>query len=853
MIPLQLSLTGFLSYRDPVELDFTSFGLACISGPNGAGKSSLLDAITWALFGQARKRDDSLVNAQSHAAEVVFTFAYEQNVYRVQRSLPRGKSSVLEFNIRQSDGKTWKQLTERTNRETQARIVQTLRMDYDTFINASFFLQGKADQFTTQAPGERKETLGKILGLEVWDAYRQRAAARRKLVEADISSLDGRMAEINAELGEEETRRQRLEGLQAELERLGKARRTQERAVEALRKSAATLAEQRRLVDTLARQAEAAARRLEDMGYRLEQRQAERQGYAAALERAVQVEAAYHGWQAQRLDLERWNAAAERFREHEQRRTAPLTEIETEKARLTQELVTLQAQALAAAEQQAAGQALESDAAAMQAALAESQAALAQRAGWQAQLEAARQSQAEARAENPRLRAEMDELKERIGQLEALESPLCPLCGQPLGPADRLALIEKLTTQGKVLGDRFHLNQSLLREGEQQLAGLEAQVADFAAFEQQRLERGQALARLAAQQEQANQAWAGWLALGAVRLAELEQALAAEAYAKAARARLAKVDAKLKQLGYDPAAHEAARQAEGEGRLVEAEFHALDKARAALAPLEREITDLQAQRETLGAEQSRQQQEHAQAAAALAAAEAQAPDLESAEAELLSVQEQENRLRLEVGAARQKVLVLDDLKERRQALTTQREELARQVARYRQLDRAFGKDGVPALLVEQALPQIEESANNLLDRLSGGAMAVRFVTQAAYKDKNREDLRETLDIQISDGAGTRDYEMFSGGEAFRVNFAIRLALSEVLAQRAGARLQTLVIDEGFGSQDTQGRQRLIEAINLVKADFAKILVITHIDELKDAFPHRIEVEKTERGSTLQVI
>ncbi len=75
----------------------------------------------------------------------------------------------------------------------------------------------------------------------------------------------------------------------------------------------------------------------------------------------------------------------------------------------------------------------------------------------------------------------------------------------------------------------------------------------------------------------------------------------------------------------------------------------------------------------------------------------------------------------------------------------------------------------------------------------------------------------------------------------------------MLAQRAGARLQTLVIDEGFGSQDTEGRQRLIEAINLVKADFAKILVITHIDELKDAFPNRIEVEKTRTGSVLSLL
>jgi exonuclease SbcC len=251
------------------------------------------------------------------------------------------------------------------------------------------------------------------------------------------------------------------------------------------------------------------------------------------------------------------------------------------------------------------------------------------------------------------------------------------------------------------------------------------------------------------------------------------------------------------------------------------------------------------------AEQSRA--DHQDAAAALAAAEAQAPDLRQAEREQLAAQEQENRVRLELGAARQKVHVLGDLKSRRKALEAEREDLSRLVGQYKQLERAFGKDGVPALLIEQALPQIESKANEVLDRLSGGGMSVRFITQAAYKDRRREDLRETLDIQISDSAGTRDYEMYSGGEAFRVNFAIRLALSEVLAQRAGARLQTLVIDEGFGSQDTQGRQRLIEAINLVRGDFAKILVITHIDELKDAFPARIEVEKTDQGSAIRVV
>jgi DNA repair protein SbcC/Rad50 len=170
------------------------------------------------------------------------------------------------------------------------------------------------------------------------------------------------------------------------------------------------------------------------------------------------------------------------------------------------------------------------------------------------------------------------------------------------------------------------------------------------------------------------------------------------------------------------------------------------------------------------------------------------------------------------------------------------------------LERSFGRDGVPALLIDQYIPEIEENANDILAKLTDGEMTVTLSTQKGYEDKTRKDeMKETLDILINQGSQTREYEMFSGGEAFRVNFAIRLALSRVLAQRAGARLQTLVIDEGFGSQDAEGRQRLIQAINQVRSDFAKILVITHLEELKDVFPARIEVEKTPSGSVIKVM
>ncbi|NJD59585.1 MAG: SMC family ATPase [Anaerolineae bacterium] len=853
MIPIKLTLTGFLSYRDTTELDFTSFDLACISGQNGAGKSSLLDAITWALFGQARKRDESIVNLQSGAAEVALVFEYESNTYRIQRTLPKGKTTRLEFQILQpADGK-WKALTGETLRNTQEVIEHTLRLDYDTFVNASFFLQGKADQFTQQKASDRKRILGNILGLEVWDVYRERGSRRRRAAEAEIQNLEGRMQEINAELSEETSRTDRLQSLQTELKQLEKARRAQEKLLEQARKVEASLNEQRKLVDVLKRQLQAAEQRYAEMESRLESRVTEQKAYAEKLARASEIEAAYAGWQAIRAELERWDEVARRFREHDARRQAPLLEIEAEKARLSTEMQQLTSTSKTVQEQASAHLEAEAQLEAARHNLAQAEETLDQRSGLEVELQFARQRQAEARAENPRLRQEMIELKARVDKLTETEEPACPLCGRPMDTYERNQLIDSITAEGTELGDRYRANQAYLSEADQVVSEIEAHIASLAAVENERLGHLQNITRLQGQLEFIEKNRADWEERGAPRLAEVNALLQGGNYASEARKALAGIDKELKAIGYDAAAHDTCRQQEGQLRSAEAEFRSLETARAALQPLEREIEDNQTQLTKLHADISNQQGDHDEAVARLAAAEAAAPDLEETERLLHELLEQENTRRMEVGAAQQKVAVLKDLKVRLKEINVQREEQAKLVSQYKQLDRAFGKDGVPALLIEQALPEIETRANELLERLSEGNMSVRFVTQAAFKDKKRDDLKETLDIAISDGSGTRDYELYSGGEAFRVNFAIRLALSELLAQRAGARLQTLVIDEGFGSQDALGRQHLIEAINMVRQDFAKVLVISHLDELKEAFPNRIEVEKTERGSTLRVV
>jgi exonuclease SbcC len=153
------------------------------------------------------------------------------------------------------------------------------------------------------------------------------------------------------------------------------------------------------------------------------------------------------------------------------------------------------------------------------------------------------------------------------------------------------------------------------------------------------------------------------------------------------------------------------------------------------------------------------------------------------------------------------------------------------------------------MIIETAVPELERYANELLTRISEGRLNVRIETQ---RETKAGDLREALDIIISDELGSRAYELYSGGEAFRINFAIRIGLSRLLAQRAGAQLRSLFIDEGFGTQDARGREQLVAAINSIQNDFELILVITHIEELKDAFPARIEITKTAQGSTFSL-
>ncbi len=228
--------------------------------------------------------------------------------------------------------------------------------------------------------------------------------------------------------------------------------------------------------------------------------------------------------------------------------------------------------------------------------------------------------------------------------------------------------------------------------------------------------------------------------------------------------------------------------------------------------------------------------------------------------ELASLRTQEKEARSLLGQAMELISRVEQVKKRKEEFEKQKEELLREKEAFEELSLAFGKKGIQAMIIETAIPEIEDEANALLDKLTEGRMKVSFDTQRETKTKvasidGKKDFAmvETLDIIISDEMGEREYSLYSGGEVFRVNLAIRLAISKLLTHRAGAKLQFLVIDEGFGTQDAPGRSRLIEVLDTIKNDYEKILIITHLEELKEEFPTRIEVSKGTTGSTFEII
>ncbi|HEX3722627.1 MAG TPA: SMC family ATPase, partial [Nitrolancea sp.] len=176
-----------MCYRTAIEIDLRGIRVACLSGENGAGKSALLDSITWALWGKARVNSDrELIALNATEMEVTFGFELDDQEFRVTRRRTRAGAGQLALDLQTLDETRWRTISGATARETQKAIDRLLKMDYDTFINSAFILQGRADEFTMKTPALRKQTLAEILSLSEYDRYEELARRQYRAFEARL-------------------------------------------------------------------------------------------------------------------------------------------------------------------------------------------------------------------------------------------------------------------------------------------------------------------------------------------------------------------------------------------------------------------------------------------------------------------------------------------------------------------------------------------------------------------------------------------------------------------------------------------------------------------------------------------
>ena len=860
MIPQRLSVRNFLCYRENVPtLDFQGIHVACLCGQNGHGKSALLDAVTWCLWGEARgKTQDDLISYGADECRVELEFLSRDTSYRVIRSRSRAGGrrrqgvSDLQFQVLGSDAAI--AITGDHVRETQAKIEQTIGMDYDAFINSAFLLQGRADEFTNKTPADRKAVLSKILGLEAYDRIQERARQRLDEGKSSSSEIEGSLGRMRSDLENIGDPAIELAEVKMRLDDVNRQTEESRGRVEGLRAQVGELDSLRESLTELGVNITGIRSDIEQLESALSASQGRLRGYLDLIQEADPIRQGSERLILARHRLETLEEARGRYDQLGESKNQLQRSIDTSRTLLEAKIAQLVRRVhvelgpKAGAETELAGQ------------LAQVQQRLngldqekVQVAGLRDRLTKTSTAIGEAQGTAERY---LVEGKELAAKLEFLEKSgggeaVCPLCQTSLGHDGCTALSHTYTTD-------IQAKRNLYRQNQQRLKQLETEKTDM---EQEWGQRDQALttslregqSKLQELESRIQESREAQKTLDEERkqVQAAQSSLASGDFASAEQSELKAIEDQIQSLGYDDEARqqsyaetrELAHFEERQGQLTQAEA-SLPAEQESLARtqdiLNRRRIDLeQAQERRTTGEQSIS--ELPQLQTGLKAAESGLAELESTR--------QTTTARLGY---------LDGEVRRLQSL---RREVSRDSARlaalkedegiYQELVTAFGRQGIQAMLIETVVPRLEEEANLLLGRMTDNRMQVKLETQRERRS-GRGDPIETLEINVSDELGPRSYEMYSGGEAFRVNLSLRIALSKVLAQRMGAPLPTLFIDEGFGSQDAAGRERILDVISAIENDFDKIIVVTHLDDMKDVFPVRIEVQKGDDGSTFWI-
>jgi exonuclease SbcC len=854
VIPENIRMRNFMPYRGEIPaFSFKGIHTACICGDNGNGKSALIDAITWSLWGKSRaKSDDDLITLGEKDMEVEFEFYIGEQLYRIIRKHSSPKSSKvsgqssLDLFIASNGG--FNTITSDTKSQTQQNIISLLNMDYDTFVNSAFLRQGHADEFTKQSPAKRKEVLSNILGLSLYDQLEARAKDQYRYRQIEKTQLENIVQEIDQGLVYKPELEAEFNCLQDDLIQSEAEVKGQQSVLNHLRQQKESLESKNQQMAQLNEHLEKTKDYLERWNRQMEQRQKNINEYRELIALRVSIEAGYNKYiQTKSMNNEM------------NRKLQQLSKVKDRINRLEQVVQKAQSEMLSkhAVVQSRINQ-LETNVNKLSL-LREERSNLKNKQQFLTQLEGELQDkrQHEKKLRNilheleftyKRIEHEIRNIEENLVLLSTQDNAKCPLCETVISKDGLDNIKAKHNSEKDKKIATLYLKKTEYAKKSTMLSEIESDVKNL----ENRLIRDSASIQgkvgvIDKSLEEAEYA-AKQLDEEKYLLSEIESSLLNKDFAVQEQATLIDLEKELASYEYEPDKHQQVSEDLTTLEKYQQSKQRLDEGKRMLKLELKELENTIEAAQELSHRLEIDTQKKQSLVSDLKALPQLEIDLKQAEIKYQLVSEKQRRSQEVIGSLKGKLEHIASQEIKRQEKKKQFEQAVKEASVYLDLSHAFGKKGIQAMLIELALPDIEIEANKLLSRMTDNRMHLKIETRR--QSKKGEPI-ETLDIVISDELGPRPYENYSGGEVFRIDFALRIALSRLLAKRAGAPLPTLIIDEGFGTQDNIGLEKIKETINSIQDDFDKILVITHIDELKDAFPTRINVIKTATGSTIE--
>ena len=176
---------------------------------------------------------------------------------------------------------------------------------------------------------------------------------------------------------------------------------------------------------------------------------------------------------------------------------------------------------------------------------------------------------------------------------------------------------------------------------------------------------------------------------------------------------------------------------------------------------------------------------------------------------------------------------------------------------YKELTRLLGSDHLQRHLLQQAEVKIVENANEVLDRVSSGTLRLELTPGPGSRDgkANARSSNKALDLYAvhSETGGVRmPVDLLSGGQRFRVAVSLALGIGRYASQ-GSCRIESVIIDEGFGSLDKTGRQEMIDELHLLKDELKRIILVSHQEEIAEAFSNKYKVELIEGASRVSLV